>query len=196
MVFGYARVSTEHQNADRQIEVLREMGIEERNIYVDKESGVDFDRKNYMALRNSILRKGDILVIKELDRLGRNKKMIKDELEYYKSQEIRVKILNIPTTCIECDDNDWVLEMVSNILIEVMSSIAEDERTRTLQRQAEGIKAAKRKGTKFGRPVVNVPDNFEEVLKMVNNGQITSKEAMEILHLKKTTYYAMRKKHI
>ena len=121
MEFGYARVSTSHQNTDRQIEALLEYGIPERNIIVDKQSGKDFERVGYLALKNTMLRAGDTLVIKELDRLGRNKQMIKEELEWLKAHEIRVKILNVPTSLMECDGQDWILEMVSNILIEVMA---------------------------------------------------------------------------
>lgn len=143
MEFGYARVSTSHQNTDRQIEALLEYGIPERNIIVDKQSGKDFERVGYLALKNTMLRAGDTLVIKELDRLGRNKQMIKEELEWLKAHEIRVKILNVPTSLMECDGQDWILEMVSNILIEVMASIAEEERLKNHQRQSEGIQAAK-----------------------------------------------------
>ena len=103
MEFGYARVSTSHQNTDRQIEALLEYGIPERNIIVDKQSGKDFERVGYLALKNTMLRAGDTLVIKELDRLGRNKQMIKEELEWLKAHEIRVKILNVPTSLMECD---------------------------------------------------------------------------------------------
>lgn len=167
MEFGYARVSTSHQNTDRQIEALLEYGIPERNIIVDKQSGKDFERVGYLALKNTMLRAGDTLVIKELDRLGRNKQMIKEELEWLKAHEIRVKILNVPTSLMECDGQDWILEMVSNILIEVMASIAEEERLKNHQRQSEGIQAAKNRGVVFGRPTVRKPENYEAVMEKV-----------------------------
>ena len=116
--FGYARVSTAHQREDRQIQRLLEYGVEERNIMIDKQSGKDFDRIGYISLKQNMLRSGDTLVITELDRLGRNKAMIKSELEWFKSEGIRVKILNVPTTLLDCGGQDWVLDMVSNILIE------------------------------------------------------------------------------
>ena len=96
--FGYARVSTKEQKTDRQIKALTEYGIEERNIIIDKESGKDFNRKNYQSLKNTMLRRGDTLVIKSLDRLSRNKGDIKKELEYFKENGIRIKVLDLPTT--------------------------------------------------------------------------------------------------
>lgn len=191
--FGYARVSSSHQNTDRQLDALLEYGIDERNIIVDKQSGKDFNRVGYQSLKENLLRQGDTLVVKELDRLGRNKQMIKEELEWFKAHEIRVKILNVPTSLIEVDNQGWVLEMVSNILIEVMSSIAEEERLKNHQRQSEGIASARERGVVFGRPVINIPDNYEEVMKLVNAGELRAVEAMKKLGIKKTTFYKLKK---
>lgn len=191
--FGYARVSSSHQNTDRQIDALLEYGIDERNIIVDKQSGKDFNRVGYQSLKENLLRQGDTLVVKELDRLGRNKQMIKEELEWFKAHEIRVKILNVPTSLIEVDNQGWVLEMVSNILIEVMSSIAEEERLKNHQRQSEGIASARERGVVFGRPVINIPDNYEEVMKLVDAGELRAVEAMKKLGIKKTTFYKLKK---
>lgn len=191
--FGYARVSTTHQNTDRQIDALKEYGIDERDIIVDKQSGKDFNRVGYQSLKENMLRSGDTLVVKELDRLGRNKQMIKEELEYFKANNIRVKILNIPTTLIDIDGQSWVMEMVSNILIEVMSSIAEEERVKNHQRQSEGINAAKVKGVEFGRPKIVKPENYEVVMKQVNSGEIKAVDAMKMLGVKKTSFYKLKK---
>lgn len=191
-VFGYARVSTTHQNTDRQIEALKDYGIAERDIIVDKQSGKDFNRDGYLYLKNTLLRAGDVLVVKELDRLGRSKQQIKEELEYFKQAKVRVKVLNIPTTLINCEGNDWVLEMVSNILIEVMSSIAEEERTKMLQRQAEGIAMAREKGVCFGRPKLVKPEGFDELYSRVEAGKMKAVELMRELGLKKTSYYKLR----
>lgn len=193
--FGYARVSTTHQNTDRQIDALLEYGIDERNIIIDKQSGKDFERVGYLALKNTMLRSGDTLVVKELDRLGRNKRMIKEELEWFKAHGIRVKILNVPTSLMECDGQDWILEMVSNILIEVMSSIAEEERAKNHQRQSEGIQAAKNKGVVFGRPTVTKPENYEAVMEKVSSGEITAVQAMKMLGIHKTTFYKLKKQY-
>lgn len=191
--FGYARVSTTHQSTDRQVDALREYGINERDIFIDKQSGKDFNRVGYLSLKENILRTGDTLVVKELDRLGRNKQMIKEELEYFKAHGIRVKILNIPTTLIDVGEQGWVMEMVSNILIEVMSSIAEEERLKNHQRQSEGITAAKAKGVEFGRPKLKKPENYEEVMKRVASGEIKAVDAMKLLGVRKTSYYNLKR---
>lgn len=191
--FGYARVSASHQNTDRQIVALKEYGVSERDIIIDRQSGKDFNRSGYLSLKETMLRSGDVLVVKELDRLGRNKQMIKEELEWFKQNKIRVKILNVPTTLIDMDGQDWLIDMVSNILIEVMSTIAEEERVKNHQRQAEGIKAAKEKGIEFGRPKLRKPENYEEVMRRVNSHEISTVEAMKLLGVKKTSFYKLKK---
>lgn len=147
----------------------------------------------YQSLKENLLRHGDILVVKELDRLGRNKRMIKEELEYFKAQGIRVKILNVPTSLMECEGQEWILDMVSNILIEVMASVAEEERVKIHQRQAEGIAAARTKGVIFGRPNVRKPENYEVVMEQVTSGEITAVQGMKLLGVKKTTFYKLKK---
>lgn len=191
--FGYARVSTARQHEDRQVQALLDYGIEERNIVVDKESGKDFNRLGYLSLKEKWLRRGDTLVVKELDRLGRNKAKIREELEWFRAEGIRVKILNVPTTLLDCEGQDWVIDMVSNILVEVMASVAEEERVKIHRRQEEGIAVAKARGVVFGRPVVAKPDNYEAVMALVDSGQLKAVEAMRELGVKKTTYYKMRR---
>lgn len=135
--WGYARVSTIYQNTDRQIQALEKYGIPKQDIFVDKQSGKNFERQGYLLLKENVLRSGDTLVVKELDRLGRNKEAVKEELENFKSRGIRVKILDVPTTLIDCEEQGWVMDMVSNILIEVMSSIAEEERSAVCQARVD-----------------------------------------------------------
>ena len=143
-VYGYARVSTKEQNLDRQLKALLDFGIEERDIVTDKSSGMSMDREGYQMLKTRLLRDGDTLVIKSLDRLSRNKGYIKAELEYFKQRHIRVMVLDLPTTLVELPEGqEWVFEMINNILIEVLASIAEQERLTTRQRQEEGIAVAK-----------------------------------------------------
>lgn len=193
-VFGYARVSTKKQAEDRQVEALLKYGVDERNIIVDKESGKDMERVGYQSLKHTLLREGDTLVVKELDRLSRNKADIKEELESLKEMGVIVRILNIPTTLIQfSEEQSWVLDMVNNILIEVMGSIAEEERNKIRQRQREGIDCAVERGVLFGRPRVEYPADWDCVMERVKNGEITSVMAMQLLHLKKTTYYKLRK---
>ena len=193
-MFGYARVSTKKQAEDRQVEALLKYGVDERNIIVDKESGKDMERVGYQSLKHTLLREGDTLVVKELDRLSRNKADIKEELESLKEMGVIVRILNIPTTLIQfSEEQSWVLDMVNNILIEVMGSIAEEERNKIRQRQREGIDCAVERGVLFGRPRVEYPADWDCVMERVKNGEITSVMAMQLLHLKKTTYYKLRK---
>ena len=163
---------------------------------IDKQSGKDFDRIGYISLKQNMLRSGDTLVITELDRLGRNKAMVKQELEWFKAEGIRVKILNVPTTLIDCGDQDWVMDMISNVLIEVMASIAEEERVKIHRRQEEGIAVAKAKGVVFGRPPIAKPDNYEQVMTLVDAGQMKAVDAMRELGIKKTTYYKLRQAYL
>lgn len=193
--FGYARVSTQHQNTDRQVQVLQDYGISKKDIFIDKQSGKDFERQGYLLLKENVLRSGDTLVVKELDRLGRNKVAVKEELEYFRSEGIRVKILDVPTTLIDCEEQSWVMDMVSNILIEVMSSIAEEERIKNHQRQKEGIAAARARGVQFGRPKLQKPEGYEDVMNKVAEGALKAEEAMEQLGLKRTSYYKLKKLH-
>ena len=190
--FGYARVSTKEQKTDRQVMALKEYGVEERNIIIDKESGKDLNRNGYQSLKNTMLRRGDTLVIKSLDRLSRNKCDIKKELEYFKENGIRIKVLDLPTTLMNLPDGqEWVFEMVNNILIEVLGTIAEQERRNIKQRQAEGIAAAKGNGVTLGRPKAAKPDNWEEVIKEWQAGKITATKAMELTGTKRTTFYKL-----
>lgn len=194
ITWGYARISSMTQHENRQIKKLKEFGVEERNIIVDKESGKNLERDGYQLLKTKLLRAGDTLVIKELDRLGRKKSDIKRELEEFKAMNIRVKILDIPTTLVDFkEETQWIQEMITNILIEVLGGFAEEERKKILKRQREGIDVALEKGVKFGRPQVQVPEEWERVIAMVENKEITSVEAMSLLNLKKTTYYKLRK---
>ena len=188
----YARVSSREQNLDRQLAAFAAIGAKERDIITDKESGKDLDRRGYTALKTALLRRGDTLVIKSLDRLSRNKADIKSELEYFKENSIRLKVLDLPTTMIDYPaGQEWVLDMVNNILVEVLSSIAQQERETIRQRQAEGIAAAKAKGKHLGRPAVAYPDNWTEVYKAWKAGQITAKIAMEQTGLKRTSFYKL-----
>lgn len=194
ITWGYARISSVTQHEDRQIKKLLEFGVDERHILVDKESGGTLNRDEYQLLKTKLLRAGDNLVIEELDRLARKKIDIKRELEEFKAMGVRVKILDIPTTLVDFKEElQWIQEMITNILIEVLGGFAEEERRKILKRQREGIDVALEKGVKFGRPQVQVPEEWERVVAMVENKEITSVEAMLLLNLKKTTYYKLRK---
>lgn len=194
ITWGYARISSVTQHEDRQIKKLLEFGVDERHILVDKESGGTLNRDEYQLLKTKLLRAGDNLVIEELDRLARKKIDIKRELEEFKAMGVRVKILDIPTTLVDFKEElQWIQEMITNILIEVLGGFAEEERRKILKRQREGIDVALEKGVKFGRPQVQVPEDWEHIIGLVENKEITSVEAMSLLNLKKTTYYKLRK---
>lgn len=190
--YGYARVSTKEQHLDRQVRALLENGVEERDIITDKASGASLERPGYQALKNSMLREGDTLIIKSLDRLSRNKEHITQELRFFKEHHIQVRVLDLPTTMVELPaGQEWVFEMINNILIEVLSSIAEQERLTIRQRQAEGIAAAKAKGKHMGRPRKEFPPNWEEVYSLWNAGKLTAVAAMKELGLKNSTFYKL-----
>lgn len=190
--YYYARVSSKEQNLDRQLAAFASLGASEREIITDKQSGKDLARPGYMALKTTMLRSGDTLVIKSLDRLSRSKADIKNELEYFKQNGIRVKVLDLPTTLMELPEGqEWVFEMVNNILIEVLGAIAENERKTIKQRQAEGIAAAKAKGKKLGRPAIEYPPNWKEVYSLWRSGTITAKTAMEQTGLKRNSFYKL-----
>jgi DNA invertase Pin-like site-specific DNA recombinase len=191
-VYGYARVSTREQNLDRQIAALRQYVTDERDIITDKESGKDFDRTGYQYLRERLIRPGDTLIVKSLDRLGRNKEQVMEELRHFRADGVRVKILDLPTTMIDLPDGqDWIVEMVNNILIEVLASIAEQERLTIRQRQAEGIAEAKKQGRLLGRKKTELPTEWELVTGLWKSGSITAVQAMDRLGLKKSTFYRM-----
>ena len=189
-VFYYARVSSREQNLDRQIEAFKKLGANEREIICDKESGKDFNREGYQALKNTILRSGDTLVVKSLDRLSRNKSDIKNELQYFKEHNIRLKVIDLPTTMMDFPSGqDWVFDMVNNILIEVLGTIAEQERQTIRQRQREGIEAAKKKGKHLGRPKIVLPENYDDIISKWKNGEITGRQAQKELGISKSAFY-------
>lgn len=139
-----------------------------------------------------MLRRGDTLVVKSLDRLSRNKCDIKNELQYFKDNGIRLKVIDLPTTMMELPaGQEWVFEMVNNILIEVLGTIAEQERETIRKRQAEGIESAKAKGKKLGRPALTFPANWNEVYSVWKAGEITAKVAMERTNTKRTSFYKL-----
>ncbi len=191
----YQRVSSSSQNLARQTNMFKELGADDRDIITDKESGKDFDREGYQALKSLLLREGDTLVVCSIDRLGRNKEQIKAELEYFKKNNIRVKILDIPTTLIDFPEGqEWVREMVNNILIEVLGSMAEREREYIRARQAQGIAAARKNpAIKFGRPRTKKPKNWDNVIARWKAKEIKAVDAMKELNLSHTTFYSLVK---
>ena len=192
-IFGYARVSSKEQNEERQIVAFKNYGIDERDIYIDKQSGKDFDREQYNILKH-ILRENDILVIKSIDRLGRNYNMIIDEWKDI-TKNIKADIVVIDMPLLDTTKNkDLLGTFISDLILQILSYVAEQERTFIKKKQKEGISTAMNKGIKFGRPTIEKPQNYDIVVSKWKNKEIRTKEAIEQLGLKPSTFYNMVKK--
>ena len=194
--FGYCRVSSKEQNEVRQLVAFREYGIDERDIYIDKQSGKDFNRENYITLKH-ILRENDLLVIKSIDRLGRNYSQIIEEWQDI-TKNIKADIVVIDMPLLDTRKNkDLLSTFISDLVLQILSYVAEQERTFIKQRQSEGIDIALKNGTKsgkpFGRPRIEKSQDFDIVVNRWKNKEIKSKEAMKLLGLKPNTFYNMVK---
>ena len=162
-IFGYARVSSKEQNEERQLEAFKDFNIDERDIYIDKQSGKDFNREQYNILKKA-LRENDLLVIKSIDRLGRNYNMIIDEWKDI-TKNIKADIVVIDMPLLDTRNNkDLLGNFISDLVLQILSYVAEQERTFIKQRQKEGIANAKNNGIKFGRPKIEKPNNFDEIV--------------------------------
>ncbi len=191
--WGYARVSSVQQNEDRQVVELKPLVTTESHLLVEKQSGKDFDRPIYQALKN-IMREGDTLVIKSLDRLGRNYEQMKEEWKDLSDRGIKIRVLDTPMLDTSKYDDELMGKFVSDVVLNVLSFVAENERKNIKQRQKEGIAIAKAKGVKFGRPSIPYPENFDSVINDWREGKIAAVEAMKLLKIKKTTFYKMTRK--
>ena len=195
-IMGYARVSSTEQSLARQIMELRKY-VPEENIVTDKQSGKDLNRPGYQALKGVLgLRRGDVLVIKSLDRLSRNKEEMKQELQWFKDQGIQLRVLDLPTTMIQLEPGqEWIRDMVNNILIEVLSSIAEEERNLIHRRQREGIEAAKNAGIRFGPPDKGFPEEWESYYSRYKQGEIKRKYVLDKLGITADRFKYLKKKY-
>lgn len=192
--FAYCRVSSTDQNEDRQFEAMLELGINERDIFIDKCSGKNFDRPQYQALKLQ-LREGDLLVIKSIDRLGRNYKQICEEWrEIVRDIKANIKVVDMPI--LDTTRTDGLIgEVISDIVLQLLGYVAEQERAFIKQRQAEGIKLAKEKGKRLGKPPIQYPDNWKDIYTIWKSGSITAREAMKRLNLKPTSFYKLAKNY-
>lgn len=188
MIIGYARVSTKEQHLDRQLTALASYKPLDKT-FTDKQSGKDFARAGYQAMK-SFVSDGDEVVIKELDRLGRNKNEIKKELEWFKAHGVTVRILDLPTSLIDFQGQAWIGDMINNILIEVLGAVAEQERKKIKQRQAEGLAAKKARGEwdDYGRPKKDVGD-ISEYIRQQKNGEKSVSEICAELGISRGTWY-------
>ncbi|MGM9632425.1 MAG: recombinase family protein [Eubacteriales bacterium] len=186
-IYGYIRVSTREQNEDRQLIALREVGIEDNFIFVDKQSGKDFNRPKYKQLLRK-LKKDDLLYIKSIDRLGRNYEEILQQWRLLtKEKGVDIVVLDMPLLDTRCG-KDLMGTFLSDIVLQVLSFVAENERVNIRQRQAEGIAAAKARGVKFGRPPNSLPGNFCEVYGRWNSGEITGTAAAKMCGMPLATF--------
>ncbi|WP_337555949.1 recombinase family protein [Phascolarctobacterium succinatutens] len=192
-VYGYIRVSSKDQKENRQQIALKEVGVELRNIYIDKQSGKDFNRPQYKKMLRK-LKKDDLLYIKSIDRLGRNYEEILQQWRILtKEKGVDIVVLDMPLLDTR-RGKDLMGTFLSNIVLQVLSFVAENERTNIKQRQAEGIAAAKAQGIKFGRPPLPLPDNFYEVHKAWRSKKITLKQAAEACNMPIGTFYGKARK--
>ena len=185
--YGYIRVSTKDQNEDRQVFALKELAIPAGNIFMDKQSGKDFDRPQYRKLVRK-LKKDDLLYVKSIDRLGRNYGEILEQWRILtKEKGIDIVVLDMPLLDTR-RGKDLMGTFLSDIVLQVLSFVAENERSNIRQRQAEGIAAAKARGVKFGRPPKPLPENFHAVYQRWKNGKITGTRAAEECNMPITTF--------
>ncbi len=199
MEYGYIRVSTSTQHIDRQIEAIKSLGIKDKQIYIDYESGKNFDRTNYKKLIKK-LKKDDLVIVKSIDRLGRNYNMIIDEWrKITKDIEADIMVIDMPLLDTRIKGNNLVGKFISDIVLQVLSFVAQNERETMKIRQAEGIKTAKARGVKFGRPKIELPSNFNEIVNKYRKKEITSLQACEILNISRGSffrYYKITAKYI
>lgn len=202
MTYLYARVSTKEQNLDRQIQAAEEFKKVDR-IFCDKQSGKNFEREQYQLLKETVCR-GDEVIIKELDRLGRNKEGNKEEIKWFKEHGVVLRILEIPTTLMDFSGQEWIKDMVDNVVIEVLASIAQQEREKIRRRQTEGIKAmpivdgrrvSKLTGRAYGRPRLENTD-FEKFLQKQKEGLMSVEECCREMGVSRSWWYKQLKSTI
>lgn len=189
--FGYIRVSDKSQNLERQTQAMQEYGIAERDIFADKQSGKDTNRPQYQALKQ-VLRAGDVLVIKSIDRLGRNYDDIKSEWDdIVNNIGAEIEVIDMPVLNTTNKETALMSKVITDVVLSLLGYVAEQERTFIKQRQAEGIAIAKAQGKFAKANKIKAPDNFAELFNKAARGEITHTSAMRELNLKKSTYYSL-----
>ena len=188
-VYGYVRVSSRDQNEDRQLIAMKKLGVPESGIYMDKESGRDFDRPMYREMVQK-LERGDLVYIKSIDRLGRNYKEIVEQWQHLtRVKEADIVVIDMPLLDTR-RGKDLLGTFLSDIVLQVLSFVAENERDNIRSRQREGIEAARERGVRFGRPVLPMPEDFEEIIRALRKGEITAAEAARRCGFSRATLYS------
>ena len=189
-IYGYVRVSTREQNEDRQLVAMRNFGVPDNGIFVEKLSGKDFERPSYRRLLRK-LKPGDTLVVKSIDRLGRNYAEILEQWRVItREKQAAIVVLDIPLLDTRQKNRDLTGTFIADLVLQILSYVAQQEREFTRQRQAEGIAAAKARGVKFGRPPMERPAKFNEVLEAWERQEISAREAARRLEVDHTTFLA------
>lgn len=189
MKYGYVRVSTKEQNIDRQLVEMYAQGLNDKTIFIDKQSGKDFERDKYQKLKKK-LKSGDLLVIKSIDRLGRNYDMIIDEWRtLVNDMNVDIQVLDMPLLDTRTEGKNLVGKFISDIVLQILSFVAENERENIKKRQAEGIRIAKEKGKHLGRPKLKLPKNFTIITNQYKKKEITLAEALSSLKMNRSTFY-------
>lgn len=187
-IYGYVRVSSVDQNEDRQIIVMKNAGVPEQNIFMDKQSGKDFDRPSYQNMMQ-VLREGDLLYILSIDRLGRNYEEIQDQWRILtKEKKIDIVVLDMPLLDTR-QGKDLMGTFIADLVLQILSFVAISERERIRERQRQGIDAAKARGVRFGRPEAVIPDNFELLVRQWEKKQILLPDLLEICGISEATFY-------
>ena len=193
-IYGYMRVSSKEQNEDRQKIALTEMGVPENNIYMDKQSGKDFERTQYKRLLRKLNEKS-VLYIKSIDRMGRNYGELNEQWRIItKEKKADIVVIDMPLLDTRREKN-LLGTFISDVVLALLSYVAENERTNIKQRQAEGIAAAKARGVKFGRPPLPIPENFYQMHKDWRTGKITIEEAARACNMCPKTFYSKSVKY-
>lgn len=191
-IYGYVRVSSTDQNEDRQIIALHQVGVDNRNIFVDKQSGKDFNRPQYQRLLKE-MQGEDLLYIKSIDRLGRNYEEIQKQWRYLtKEKGVDICVIDMPLLDTR-RGKDLVGTFLSDIVLQVLSFVAENERQNIRQRQAEGIAAARARGVHLGRPAIEPPPNFDRIVRAWEKKEITMDEALQECKMSITSFYRRRR---
>lgn len=192
MIYAYIRVSSKTQNIARQLEAISEYNLSKKQIYIDKESGKDFNRKNYQLMVRK-LKKGDLVIIKSIDRLGRNYNQIIEEwARITKKKKADVKVLDMPLLNTYSDISGGLYgQFISDLVLQILSFVAENERKNIRERQAEGIRIAKERGVKFGRPPKELPDNKDDLLEKYLKGEFRLKEILDLLDISRGKFYRL-----
>lgn len=189
MKYGYVRVSTKEQNIDRQLVEMYAQGLNDKTIFIDKQSGKDFERDKYQKLKKK-LKSGDLLIIKSIDRLGRNYDMIIDEWRtLVNDMNVDIQVLDMPLLDTRTEGKNLVGKFISDIVLQILSFVAENERENIKKRQAEGIRIAKEKGKHLGRPKLKLPKNFQAIANEYKKKEITLAEALSSLKMNRSTFY-------